>query len=88
MSHPPLISAVIIFLNAETFLREAIESVLAQTFQGWKLLLVDDGSTNGSSEIAKRYAKTKVHHLTHPGHRNCGKGASSNLGFDMRKTTI
>ena len=38
-------------------LREAIESVLAQTYANWELLLVDDGSTDGSTEIALGYAR-------------------------------
>ena len=37
------------FLNAQRFLAEAIESVLAQTFGDWELLLVDDGSSDGST---------------------------------------
>ncbi|MDP2659850.1 MAG: glycosyltransferase family A protein, partial [Dehalococcoidia bacterium] len=54
---PPLVSAIIIFLNAERFLREAIESVMSQTYGNWELLLVDDGSRDGSSSIAQRYAE-------------------------------
>ena len=38
----PLISAIIIFFNEERFLEEAIESVFAQTYDNWELLLVDD----------------------------------------------
>jgi glycosyltransferase involved in cell wall biosynthesis len=55
MNKPPLISGVIIFLNAETFLKEAIDSVLAQTYPEWVLWLVDDRSTHGSTNIAKDY---------------------------------
>ena len=39
-----LVSTIIIFLNAEKFLAEAVESVLAQTYQTWELWLVDDGA--------------------------------------------
>ena len=41
----------------ERFLAEAIESAIAQTYPSWELLLVEDGSTDGSPEIAKRYAR-------------------------------
>ena len=50
------VSIVTPFLNAEAFLAESVESVLAQTFDGWELLLVDDGSIDRSREIACGYA--------------------------------
>jgi len=48
----PLVSVVMIFLNAERFIQEAIQSVLSQNYSNWELLLVDDGSTDGSTRIA------------------------------------
>lgn len=81
---PPLVSVVAIFLNAERFLEEAIESVVAQTYSRWELLLVDDGSTDASAAIARRYAERhsdRVRYLEHPGHRNLGMSASRNLGL-------
>jgi glycosyltransferase involved in cell wall biosynthesis len=80
----PAVSVVVIFLNAETFLQEAVESVLAQTFTDWELFLVDDGSTDGSTEIARSYAARfpgKVIYLEHEGHTNKGMTASRNLGI-------
>jgi len=77
------VSVVIIFLNAGAFLREAVESVFAQTYRAWELLLVDDGSTDESGAIAQEYAKnhpTTVRYLTHPGRVNLGMSASRNLG--------
>lgn len=50
------ISIGIPFYNAESYLEDAICSVLAQTHSYWELILVDDGSTDGSLEIAKQYA--------------------------------
>ncbi len=55
MSEQPLVSVIIIFLNEERFLADAIESVLAQDHDDWELLLVDDGSTDASHAIASRY---------------------------------
>ena len=43
MNATPQVSVIMIFLNAEKFLVEAIDSVLAQTLLDWELLLVDDG---------------------------------------------
>lgn len=82
--HPSLVSAIIIFLDAERFIEEAIESVLGQTYNHWELLLVDDGSTDASTQIARRYAlqfPDRIRYLEHEGHRNRGMGASRNLGI-------
>ena len=54
MTNQPLVSVVLIFWNAERFIAEAIESVFAQTYRAWELLLVDDGSSDGSTTIAGR----------------------------------
>ena len=64
------VSIVTPFLNAGPFIEESIESVLAQTFEDWELLLVDDGSTDASTGIALRYAAAhadKVRYLSHRG---------------------
>lgn len=84
MNTPPLVSCVINFFNAEKFFQEAIESVLAQTYHHWELLLVDDGSTDGSTQIALEYAQKypdKVYYLEHENHQNKGTSAARNLGM-------
>ena len=84
MSSQPLVSAVIIVYNGERFLAEAIRSVFAQSYSEWELLLVDDGSTDGSPGIARDWAARRpdrVRYLEHPGHANLGMSASRNLGI-------
>ncbi len=86
----PLVSVIIIFLNEERFLKEAIESVLAQTYTRWELLLVDDGSTDRSTEIARGYAREypqSISYLEHPQHANRGMSASRNLGVRHARGT-
>ena len=51
------ISVGIPFYNADKFLENAIKSVLNQTYQDFELILLNDGSTDGSLEIAKKYEK-------------------------------
>lgn len=83
MIKQPLVSVIIPFLNAERFIEEAIESVLAQTYKNWELLLVDDGSDDKSTKIALDYAKKchgKVFYFEHDRHHNIGTSASRNLG--------
>jgi glycosyltransferase involved in cell wall biosynthesis len=43
--------------NAESYLREALESIVMQTFSGWKLLIINDGSTDNSLRIIEEYAR-------------------------------
>lgn len=50
------VSIGIPFFNAELYFEDAIKSVLQQSFQDWELILVDDGSTDRSLEIAKKFA--------------------------------
>jgi glycosyltransferase involved in cell wall biosynthesis len=83
MSARPVISVVIIYLDPGHFLEEAIESIRRQTFRDWELLLVDDGSSDGSSAIGRLAAEAESHrvrYLEHPGHANRGMSASRNLG--------
>lgn len=80
----PFISVIIPFFNDASFLTEAIESVLQQTFTDWELLLINDGSTDKSTEIASQYAAAfpqRIKHLAHPGYANKGVSATRNLGF-------
>lgn len=91
LSKTPLVSCVIILFNNEDFLAAAIESVLAQTYPHWELLLVDDGSVDGSSQIAQKYAQNnaqQVQYLEHPRHQNKGKNASRNLGIQQAKGAL
>jgi glycosyltransferase involved in cell wall biosynthesis len=51
-----LISVIIPVYNGEKYLAEAVETVLAQTYRPIEVIIVDDGSTDGSREIAQRFA--------------------------------
>jgi glycosyltransferase involved in cell wall biosynthesis len=77
------VSIVMPFLNAGPFIEESILSVLAQTYDRWELLLVDDGSTDDSTATALRYAAAHpgtIRYLAHDGRQNKGASASRNLG--------
>ncbi|GHV14458.1 glycosyl transferase [Fibrobacterales bacterium] len=52
----PLISVIVPVYNAQAYLRNALDSILAQTFTEWEAILVNDGSTDSSLQICKEYA--------------------------------
>lgn len=53
----PRVSVIMSCLNMERYLPECLDSILAQTLRSWELIVVDDGSTDGTQEILKRYAQ-------------------------------
>lgn len=88
MNDNKLVSCIIIFLDAERFLEEAILSVLKQTYNKWELLLIDDGSTDKSTKIALDYCQKypeQIFYYDHHGHSNLGMSASRNLGISKSR---
>jgi glycosyltransferase involved in cell wall biosynthesis len=80
----PRVSVVTPIYNSRDFLPPAVESVLAQTYPDWELLLADDGSKDGSAELARDYARRhpgRIIYLEHEGHRNRGVSATRNLAI-------
>jgi peptidoglycan/xylan/chitin deacetylase (PgdA/CDA1 family)/GT2 family glycosyltransferase len=80
----PVVSVVTCFLNEERFLGEAVDSVLAQTYASWELLLVDDGSHDRSTVVAREYATRypdRIRYVEHDRHQTHGLAASRNLGL-------
>ncbi len=73
-SQDPLVSVIIPCYNGEAFLKEAIESALEQSYPWVEVIVVDDGSTDSSSEIAQQLP---VRYIRQP---NRGLTASRNLG--------
>lgn len=83
MASYQLVSVIVPFFNAGRFLEETIASVFAQTYEHWQLLLIDDGSSDDSTDIARRYAQEypgRVYYFDHHQHRNKGVCCSRNLG--------
>jgi len=86
----PLVTAIIVVLDGETFIRDAIDSIMGQTLSDWELIVVDDGSTDGTAAIVRNYQRERprqVRLITHPGERNCGIAASRNLGLKEARGT-
>ena len=67
--------------NAAEFIDDAVESILAQSFKSWELIIIDDGSSDGTYEIAKKWTgkDSRIRALTQP---NAGASAARNTGLE------
>lgn len=78
----PLVSIIIPVYNVEKYLEECLDSVVNQTYSNLEALVINDGSTDGSSQILKRYAE-KYKNIKLVEKENTGQGDTRNLGIDM-----
>lgn len=76
-----MVTVIIPVYNGEKFIEEAIISVLNQTYKDMEVLVIDDGSEDGTSEIVKKY-EPKVKYIYQS---NKGPSAARNLGMDLAK---
>lgn len=76
----PSISIIIPAYNAEGLLTETLESVLLQTFTDWEIVIIDDGSTDGTLALAQRFASndSRIRVVSQP---NAGVAAARNRGL-------
>src|SRR5438105_2703494 len=83
----PLVSVSICSFNHLRYLPAAIESALGQTLDDIELIVVDDGSSDGSLAVAEQYAAadSRVGVVTHPRHANLGPAASGNLARSLAR---
>jgi len=78
--YPPRVSVVIPTRNSEKYLKEALDSILGQTFTDFELLIVDDNSTDGTLEFIRGYEDSRITVLKGP-----GKGLAAALNFAYRE---
>ena len=76
----PLVSILIPAYNAQQWLAETIESALAQTWPKKEIIVVDDGSSDGTLRIAQQFASTTVNVVTQP---NQGAAAARNTAYGI-----
>ena len=79
------VSAIMPTYNAMPHLREAIDSVLAQTFTDWELIIVDDGSTDGTTALLAEYRDPRIRVFELGENRGPAKARNVALGFACGK---
>ena len=80
-NNQPLISVVIPVYNGERYIGEAIKSVLAQKHRPLEIIVIDDGSTDGTAKIIQQFGDPVQYHYQ----PNAGLGATRNAGATIAK---
>src|SRR5712692_7642398 len=81
----PSVSLGLLVYNGETFLREAIESILAQTYTDFELIISDNASTDGTAPICKDYQARDLRIGYHRNEKNIGAAGNFNRVFSLAR---
>lgn len=76
----PLVSIIINCYNSEKYLRQAIDSILAQTYENWEIIFWDNQSTDGSANIVKGYRNNKIKYYYAQSHTSLGEARKDAIG--------
>lgn len=82
---PPLVTVAMIAFNAQRFIAESIEGVLAQTWTDLELVIVDDGSADATPEIVRRYAESDARVRFCPFEQNRGMPAARTATLELAR---
>ena len=85
MSETPAISIVIPLYNKEPHIARALNSVLAQTFQDFEVVIVDDGSTDNSAEVVKKFEDFRIRLIQQ---ENRGVSVARNRGIEAARAEL
>lgn len=77
------VSVIMPCFNAQAFLDEAIHSVVKQTYENWELLVLDDGSSDQSKEVALKWERKDNRVRLVPNEKNMGVSKTRNRGIDL-----
>jgi glycosyltransferase involved in cell wall biosynthesis len=83
----PAISVVMSVYNGEAFLAESVESILNQTFCNFEFIIIDDGSTDKTTEILSHYSKRDPRVRIFP-QQNTGRAESLNRGIQLARADL
>jgi len=82
-NNKPMVTVLMPVYNAERFLRQAIESILSQTFTGFEYLIIDDGSIDASRDIVRSYNDKRIRFIE--SEKNLGLIKTLNRGLALAK---
>lgn len=82
MNQPPRVSVIIPTFNRSGYLRQAIASVLAQTYADFEIVVVDDGSTDDTATVVASFADPRIVYLRQD---NAGRSAARNFGMERAR---
>lgn len=77
----PKVAIIVPIYNVEKYLKDCLDSLIHQTYKNLEIILVDDGSTDKSTDIAKAYFE-KDHRITLICKSNGGQGSARNVGIE------
>ncbi len=84
---PPAVSINLCCYNGEKYLEETLQSIFAQTYKDWELVIINDGSTDSTEKIIKKYislGRSIVYHYQ----ENAGLGAARNMALELSSGSI
>ena len=81
----PLVSVVMPSYNAEKYISEAIQSVIAQIYENWELLIIDDCSTDSTANIVKQFSDVDSRITLYSNPKNMGVALTRNKGMNLAK---
>lgn len=79
---PPTVSIALCCYNSERYLEETLQSIFAQTYHDWELVIVNDGSTDSTEQIIQRHM-AEGRHIVYSTQPNCGLGAARNKAIEL-----
>ena len=80
-TNSPKISVIVPVYNGEKYIEACLESVIAQSLDGWEVIFVNDGSTDASERIMKKYADSYNHFIIYVEQENRGLSEARNTGL-------
>lgn len=83
----PLVSIIIPTYNRANLISETLNSIIAQTYQNWECIIVDDGSTDNTKQILQRFidSDSRFQFFCRPEHKVKGPNSCRNIGFEKSK---